>query len=211
MKTIEQMSITELRNEIYDLQQEEHEHNWQDEFTRQEIKEINYIINNKLSNMPLLERIAQWIIDIANKKTTECMWIVDYKDVMVRWNVELHREGIKDDDIDCLIVDELLKFDEVQEAFRDTDGYNITLYTGYIMGYTYECYDCAEDVKKNELKYQAIVIFKDETNNIEGNITNLEDAKNELEQFKEKYKNNEDVEQITLTNGMCPHCLAFID
>lgn len=135
MKTLEQMSITELRNKIYDLEQEEHEHNWQDEFTRQEIKEINSIIKEKISKMTLIQKIAQWMIDITNENTNECMWVVDYKDFIARWNVELHQENVNNDDIDNLIVEELNKFEEVAEAYRDTDGFDITLYTNYVMGY----------------------------------------------------------------------------
>lgn len=51
MKTIDTMNLKELLEKRKSLENEGYEEEWKNEFVRQEIKEINYLISKKKENL----------------------------------------------------------------------------------------------------------------------------------------------------------------
>lgn len=131
-RTLDDMSIKELKNLKIKLQNEEYDQECDYEFTRLEINEINKLIESKQKSMSLIEKIAQFIINEVKNNTNDCQYIVDYSDIQEKFTSEIKLY------IYNQVLENLSNHEEVADVTQDTDGFDVVLYTDFIPNYEHE-------------------------------------------------------------------------
>lgn len=154
-----------------------------------------------------IAKVVDYIIKEVQEKSNPDMggfqYIVDDADIMMAFQFGMEQDTQEE------ILDALLERKEVADAFLDTDGYDVTLFTDHAPNYVETCYKCNSDIAEGEMVYSTIIILKDSTDVI-GEVKNYEDAVFERNEIREEYKNNDNVESIEISDRYCPYCLTSL-